>query len=195
MTDKKILVWLSSFEFMTAKKILALLEYYESEENVFHAFERNDHVLSEILNKNQIEIIQNNANLQYVNNFYQNLIDMNICVVTFKDSAYPETLKNINDFPIVLYTKGNLKLLNTKSLAVVGTRNPTIYGKTVTYDIVKNLAKSGITIVSGMASGIDSISHKACLEVGGNTVAVLGSGFNQIYPNPVSCRSLMRLTA
>ena len=182
MTDKKILIWLTSFDFMSAKKILTLLEYYESEENILNAFEKNDNVLRQMFNQDQITKIQNCASRQHINNYYQNLVDMNIVAVTYKDDAYPESLKNIADFPVVIYTKGDLNLLKTKCLAVVGTRNTTNYGKTVTYDIVKNLAKSGLTIVSGMASGVDSISHKATLEAGGKTIAVLGSGFNEIYP-------------
>ena len=180
--DNKFLIWLSSFDFLTAKKAHTLLEYYTSAENVFKAFQVGDKVLHEILNYEQISKISQNATLQYVDCYIKNLKEQNIKTLTYNDERYPQLLKEIYDYPIVLYAKGNLDLLKTKCLAVVGTRNPSSYGRTVTYDMVKRLAKSGLTIVSGMATGIDSLAHKACLEVNANTIAVLGTGFNHIYP-------------
>lgn len=103
--------------------------------------------------------------------------------ILFSDNNYPKYLKEINDFPAVIYVKGNAKYLNQISLAVVGSRKMTEYGRTVTEEIVSGLAKRGLVIVSGLARGIDTIAHKCTLSSGGNTVAVLGCGLDIIYPS------------
>ena len=77
---------------------------------------------------------------------------------------------------------GNIKLLNKTSIAIVGSRNNSQYGKSITQNITKELTENDIVIISGMAKGIDSIAHKTCLKYGGKTIAVLGSGFKYIYP-------------
>ena len=84
--------------------------------------------------------------------------------------------------PKKLYAVGNISLLNMNSIAIVGSRNSSEYGEAITKKIAKDLAMENIVIVSGMALGIDSVAHKACIESGGKTIAILGSGFNHIYP-------------
>lgn len=107
----------------------------------------------------------------------------NIEILTIKDNDYPELLKEIYTPPPILYVKGNLKK-DDIAIGVVGTRRMTLYGKEVTIDITTELARNGITIVSGLARGIDSVSHKTALENGARTIAVLGSSLdeNSIYP-------------
>ena len=95
---------------------------------------------------------------------------------------YPNKLMNIPNPPEQLYVKGNNELLNTIAIAVIGTRSPSEYGKRMCRRFTKELVQYGITIVSGMAKGIDSIAHKTCLINGGNTIAVLPTGFDNIYP-------------
>ena len=95
---------------------------------------------------------------------------------------YPEKLKNIDCPPKQLYCLGNLELLNMKSIAVIGSRNYSGYGKRAAREFAYNLAKNNICIVSGLARGIDSFSHIACLDAKGKTIAVLGSGVDVIYP-------------
>ena len=95
---------------------------------------------------------------------------------------YPEKLKNIEDSPKELYCLGNLELLNKKSMAVIGSRNYSEYGKQVAFEFAYSLAKEGICIVSGLAKGIDGFAHSACLKAKGKTIAVLGSGLDVIYP-------------
>jgi DNA processing protein len=103
-------------------------------------------------------------------------------VVPCTDSRYPAPLREIFDAPPVLYAKGRIDLLGTIMLAVVGTRRPTAYGKAAAGRLSKDLAEAGLTIVSGMARGIDTSAHGAALETGGDTIAVFGSGIDQIYP-------------
>jgi DNA processing protein len=103
-------------------------------------------------------------------------------VLTCNDKDYPKRLKEIYDYPPVLYVKGLLLPEDDWCLAVVGTRRATVYGKQVTEEIVSDLARSKITIVSGLAKGIDTIAHRSALEVGGRTVAVFASGLDITYP-------------
>ena len=101
---------------------------------------------------------------------------------TCEDPGYPARLKEIYDYPPVLYVRGNLSPQDEPCLAVVGTRRPTIYGRQATEEIVADLAQSKIIIVSGLARGIDSITHRAALDAGGETIAVFASGLDIVYP-------------
>jgi DNA processing protein len=102
-------------------------------------------------------------------------------LVTFEDSEYPLYLKEIFDPPCVLYCRGHAEAMQGPAVAVVGTRRPSSYGKAVAGQLAEDLASRGIVIVSGLAVGIDSAAHAGALE-GGRTVAVLGSGLNELYP-------------
>lgn len=95
---------------------------------------------------------------------------------------FPKKLENIHNSPEKLYIEGNIELLDTVGIAVIGSRHHSDYGKRMCQFFVKELVQYGVTIVSGMAEGIDSIAHKTCLEHGGNTIAVLPCGLNNIYP-------------
>lgn len=107
----------------------------------------------------------------------------NIQIITYADEDYPYYLKQIYDPPIVLYIKGSLNSFNQeKSLAVVGSRRASHYAKEVLKKIISELKGHNITIVSGMAVGVDSCAHQAALDNGINTIAVIGSGFDNIYP-------------
>ena len=108
---------------------------------------------------------------------------MNYNFITIKDDVYPECLKEISNPPLKLYYKGNLDLLKEERLiAVVGTRNPSSYGKLCCEYMVKKMSRANITIVSGFAKGIDSIAHKTSLLTNGKTIAVIASGLDIVYP-------------
>ncbi len=108
----------------------------------------------------------------------------NIEVLTFLDRKYPKLLKEIHSPPALLYIKGKFEKEDKFAVSIVGTRRATSYGKQTTYEIAYNLAKSGLTIVSGLAIGIDREAHKAALDAGGRTIAVLACGLDKatIYP-------------
>lgn len=103
-------------------------------------------------------------------------------ILKIEDENYPEKLKNIDNPPKQLYILGNEKILDSFGLAIIGCRQYSEYGKKVAKELSFKLAKQGINIISGMAKGIDSFSHMGCMVAGGKTIAVLGSGFNNIYP-------------
>ena len=112
----------------------------------------------------------------------EKLAKLRIRVITWKDALYPPLLREIDDAPPVLYTYGKLTEADRFALAVVGTRNSSTYGLQVTERIVTELAKGSVTIVSGLALGIDTIAHTAALDAGGRTIAVMASGLDTIYP-------------
>lgn len=105
-----------------------------------------------------------------------------INILTIEDDDYPHLLKQISSPPIVLYIKGKL-YPDELCLGIIGTRMPSMYGISMVEKFSSQLASYGIGIVSGMARGIDSFAHRACLKVKGRTIAVMGSGFNNIYPS------------
>jgi DNA processing protein len=105
-----------------------------------------------------------------------------IGIVTFKDSGYPDLLRHIHDPPPLLYVYGTLPS-ESLNIAIVGSRNATSYGLTVTERLSAALGQRGLTIVSGMARGIDSAAHAGTLAAGGKTIAVLGCGLGTIYPS------------
>ena len=104
-------------------------------------------------------------------------------IIEFASSAYPERLRNIKNPPSRLYVEGNIDILNEIGIAVIGSRTNTQYGEKMCKKFVKNLVEYNFNIISGLAMGIDSIAHKACLKKGGKTIAVLPSGLNNIYPS------------
>lgn len=113
------------------------------------------------------------------------LDDHGIALLTWQDDAYPRTLaqlRPIDHAPHVLYIRGTLAESDDWALAVVGTRNISAYGRQVTHQLVTELARQGITIVSGMARGVDAVAHQAALNAGARTIGVLGCGLDTIYP-------------
>ena len=107
---------------------------------------------------------------------------LGIAALTCEDEDYPSRLLTIDDPPPVLYLRGSLVEADDWAVAVVGTRRATPYGRQVTYQLAYELAANRVTIVSGLARGIDAEAHQAALDAGGRTIAVLGSGLHEIYP-------------
>ena len=108
---------------------------------------------------------------------------LGVRVVTWDSDDYPPLLRQAYAAPPLLYIRGDVSPADEWAVAVVGTRGPTSYGKSVTRRIVSGLAQNGITIVSGLALGIDAIAHASCLEAGGRTLAVCGCGLDTVYPS------------
>lgn len=115
-------------------------------------------------------------------------------LITLEDADYPELLRQIDDPPAVLYVRGMMTALDERALAIVGTRKATRYGLDVTRDIARELARHGITVLSGLALGIDAAAHGAAIDGGGRTLAVMGCGVDVVYPleNADLHRQIMR---
>jgi len=114
--------------------------------------------------------------------YYQQVLEQGIQVLSDQEEVYPKRLKEIELPPPLLYMRGELVPDDFWAVAIVGTRRVTAYGRQVTDEIAGFLASRGITIISGLARGVDAIAHQAALNAGGRTIAVLGSGVDVIYP-------------
>ena len=176
---QKFCVFLSQFDLTETKcrQIIDSLDDVSVSSFCSHKFDKS------VLSEEMKDKMMMKADEILIKNYVYNLENQEIKLITKYDDEYPEKLKGYSDSPFFLFCKGDLTLLNQKSLAVVGTRKPTSYGKMVTGKLVSDVASKGIVIVSGLAYGVDSIAHRKCLEVGGKTIAVLGSGLNEIYPS------------
>ncbi|MGN6716521.1 MAG: DNA-processing protein DprA [Candidatus Binatia bacterium] len=105
-----------------------------------------------------------------------------IKMIPFSDAAYPASLRAIADPPPLLYVKGELRDNDSKAVAIVGSRSASDYGRRIARDLARGLVSFGLTVVSGMARGIDGMAHESALQAGGRTLAVLGSGVDRAYP-------------
>ena len=103
-------------------------------------------------------------------------------LVSWKEPEYPQALLQIYDPPVMLYVRGDTQVLNSPSLSIVGTRRPTVYGSQMAERMGRDLAVRGLTIVSGLARGIDAIAHQGATAVGGRAIGVLGTGIDVCYP-------------
>ena len=112
----------------------------------------------------------------------EKILAKHITLLTWNSPDYPSYLREVDSPPPLLYVVGSLEDIDRWAVAVVGTRRVTSYGRQVTQELVSGLVRSGVTIVSGLARGIDAVAHKAALDLGGRTIAVLGSGPDNIYP-------------
>jgi len=182
--EEKFFVWLNNFPFLTPAKIKEFKEKFGSYENVFlSAGERNE-FFAEKLEKDEANKLFFGATDEFVKNLFLNFEKQKVGILTKSNREYYEIFKQkapLCDIDI-LYYKGDLSLLKTKSIAIVGTRRPDVYGKRVTEEFASEIASAGVTIISGLAAGVDGIAHEKALEVAGKTIAVLGGGFNHIYP-------------
>lgn len=140
-----------------------------------------DNAIAE-LSEEQRRIIYSGEWKNRADELIQYMHENGISVVFYNDDNYPQNLKNIPSPPAIIYYIGDISLADCDSMAVVGSRRPTNYGKTCTKMFCTRLAENGICIVSGMAEGVDSYAHNFALECGGKTVAVLGGGVDYVYP-------------
>ena len=129
-----------------------------------------------------ISELKKTADLDRIDEDVFNIEKTGARIVTFISDDYPTLLREISQPPALLYVKGSMDVIGERTIAVVGTRNCSLNGARNIEQISYDLAKNGVTIVSGMARGIDSAAHKGALDAGGKTVAVLGSGIDVIYP-------------
>lgn len=179
--EKKYWIWFSLIKGLGSIRKQELLKIYKTPERIYNLNKEElmnikgigESIASSILNK---EIrLQVNAHMAYM---IKNKID----IVSIYDKEYPQILKQIYDFPVCLYIKGNKEILNNMSIAIIGCREASEYGIKAAKYFAYNLAKNDINIVSGLAKGIDSCSHIGAVCAKGKTVAVVGNGLDTIYP-------------
>lgn len=163
-----------------AVRLRALLDYFGDLEIAWQA--PADALMQTGLSAKIVENILHTRNTLDLSVLMEQITQKNIDILTLEDPGYPPSLKEIDQPPPVLYLRGSIETRDRRAVAIVGTRRVTAYGRQVAEDIATHLARQGITIISGLARGIDAIAHQAALKAGGRTIAVLGSGVDQIYP-------------
>ena len=174
--ELKYWVGLSGFKGLGIKRLELLKKYFGSVKKIWEA--KKEELI-------KLGIKPEMAALWQKRDLEREMEELNkrlIKVITIEDKRYPKLLKETDSPPFILYIKGEENLLNQESLAVVGTRRPTDYGRKAVVQLVRQLADKKLIIVSGLARGIDSLSHWQCLQNKGKTIAVLGHGLERIYP-------------
>jgi DNA processing protein len=176
------LIQLSSIEDIGSVTLTRLVNHFGSPEEVLQAstaaLERVDGISGK-----KAAAIRQGAKAEFVKRQLDAIARYQVRVITLWDDDYPPRLREVEyDPPAMLYVRGNAELLTTDALSIVGTRSFTPYGEAVVREIVEGLAGSGLTIVSGLASGIDGLAHAAALSSGLPTLAVFGCGVERIYP-------------
>lgn len=179
--DKEQLINLSAIPGVGATRIRALVAYFKSTEDIFNAS------IKQLISVDGVEIktaksIKDYSDFEYGTQQVNQASPKGVEIIDFWDERYPENLKRIYDPPAFIFVKGTLVKQDKHAISIVGTRLPSSYGKLVAEKIAKELAQKGLLIVSGLARGIDTISHWAAIQTGGRTIAVMGSGLDYIYP-------------
>ncbi len=180
--DLHDLLRLSSVAGIGSQRIRNLIARFKSPAAVLHASVR-ELVGVEGIDKALARNIKTGANAGFADQQLKLLHKYNANIVTFWDELYPPLLKKTADPPALLYVRGQLLPGEHRMLAMVGTRSPSSYGKLMAERFARELQRRDITIVSGLARGIDTISHRATLAAGGRTIAVLGTGVDVVYPS------------
>ena len=175
MNSNQYWIWFSKIKISAISK-KKLMNQYKVPNNIWNLKEKE---LKQVLENFEIKEVLNPKYKQNLDKEWEFVKKYNIQLINYLHKYYPANLKNIYDMPVVLYAIGNMERLREKSVAIVGTRHCTEYGKNVARELAKNVATNNINIISGLAKGIDSEAH---IGANGNTIAVLGSGINVIYP-------------
>ncbi len=172
--------------YLGPSRLKELLTYYEKPEAILKAKpEQLRDVLHPKTYPTLLDFYRHRTHSQVVKTIQadlQKLDKVGGWLLTLGDENYPQLLKNIDDPPAVIFGRGNLQALHLPQVALIGSRNSTRQGLTIAYDYASELSTNGFAITSGLAYGIDAASHSGCLSASGKTIAVLGSGVDNIYP-------------
>ena len=180
--EKKYWVWLSLIDGLGPKKTQKLLEKYKHPKNIIKLSKKELFKIEGIGKTLASKILDNNLKNAVINHI-DYMQKNNIDIITIYDKKYPKILKEIYDPPTSLYVKGNVDILSNTNIGIIGCRDASKYGTKAAKYFAYNLAKEKINIVSGLAKGIDSASHIGALVAKGNTIAVVGTGLDIVYPN------------
>ena len=181
MTDKEYWFWLSNIPEIGLKKMDAILNRFLTPKEVFHKDINYYGNIKELSDADKARIQTSKDEKRIVEN-YAKLKMKDIYFLTKGDKEYPKKLLNIYQPPCTLYVKGKLPDENKTTIAIVGARNCSDYGREVASYFARELSKYGIQIISGLAKGIDGYAHSGALEIGGSTFGILGCGVDICYP-------------
>ena len=180
---KTYLIALNQIDKVGDKRISELINHYESVENIFEDKEENIKNLLEKKFKSKIGNFDKNEILDKAHKIIEQSKDYGIGILSLFDEEYPFNLKQIDNPPYILYYKGNLKKLRRNAIAIVGTREPTNESCKYSFELASKLSSLNISVVSGMAKGVDKEAHLGAISSHVNTVAVLGNGIDNVYPS------------
>lgn len=179
--ELRSLLALNSIPGLGSHRVRILLDHFKDPEEVFNSGRRDLLKVDGIGESSALSVLsfkkwdETDRNLDRV-------LDSGIELMGLTDPDYPTLLKQIYDPPTLLWIRGSRDVLSVSGIAVIGTREPTLYGKNTGLELASNLSEAGLCINSGLAYGIDTIAHHSALKTGGKTIAVLGSGIDRIYP-------------
>ncbi|MFH0739014.1 MAG: DNA-processing protein DprA [Candidatus Omnitrophota bacterium] len=180
MTRIQALVGLNLTRDIGSIRLKRLLDYFKDPESILNAPQGQLIAVSGIGQKiaSGITLVKK----EDIDREFREANKLGLCIISSEDTDYPANLKNIPDPPIVLYVKGELKKEDNLGVAIVGSRRASFYGLASAQRFGSELSERGFTVISGMARGIDTCAHRAAMKAHGRTIAVMGSGFNNIYP-------------
>ncbi len=182
MSDVKYSVWLSLIAIPGSRSVCRLIEAFHGDAEAIYRATKEDYLAVDGVKESLADALCDKS-------MEQTLRTVDLCrkrrigILPFDSPQYPKRLRRIPDFPILLYYRGTLPDIDSEvAIATVGTRRITEYGQQNAYVISRDLARAGTVIVSGMASGVDSVCHRGALDALGHTIAVLGCGIDIVYP-------------
>ena len=178
--NKRYYYWMTTIKNIGQVKRKKLLETFKTPQGVYNA-DYDDYTKLSYLSADDVGHLISSKSPTRITTEIENMIAQGIEMMSIEDLAYPELLKQIDYPPYILYRKGNMDL-NKPAIAIVGSRKCSEYGHTMAYEIAKELASAGITVVSGLAKGIDTAAHGGALERG-KTIGVLGNSLDKYYPS------------
>lgn len=179
--DRYYWYWLSVIPGIGSKKIKSLLEYFKTPYNIYNANEE-DYKKSGIISGRDIANIMESKKDSHIYENYFTFAKMGIGIVTPADDEYPKRLRQLYDAPSCLYYMGSIPPEDRPSAAIVGSRSASEYGRGIAQKLGSELAQAGVSVISGLAAGIDACGHAGAIKGGGKTYAVLGCGVDICYP-------------
>ena len=180
MDDKRFWVGLTLVRGIGAVRLRALIEHFGDAASAWQS--SPDELRAAGMGPKVIERLLEARKSVDLDQLWDKIIAQGIKILTWDDELYPPRLKEVEQPPPVLYVRGELLPEDHFAVAIVGTRKITPYGRQVTEELSMFLAANGVTVISGLARGVDAVAHSAALKAGGRTLAVLGSGVDRIYP-------------
>ena len=177
------LLQLKSIPKISDRKIISLVNHFENTQRILSSEPRTLTKVQGIREQDASLIRHTSFDQQLIEKQFSLVNKVNGRIISFWDKEYPLHLKNIYDPPVLLFIRGDLLQKDNFSIAIVGTRHPTPYGKLNAENFAKELSLRGITTVSGLARGVDTIVHKSTLQHHGRTIAVLGGSIDKLYPS------------
>ena len=180
MDDKKYWIGFNLIKGIGAVRMQGLVSYFGNLESAWNAAPTE--LANAGLGLKVIERVVQAHNEVDLEKVWEKIGRQGIKILTWQDESYPQRLKEIDQPPPVLYIRGEYLPDDLFAVAIVGTRRVTHYGRQITEELSAFLAANGLTVISGLARGVDAIAHQATLKAGGRTIGVLGSGVDKIYP-------------